>query len=202
MAENMRVFKTLVIGLGSTGTEILEALADRIDWEVGGLHRAPWLEFLAVETDVAKPNRFQGTDDFKTLGIPATAWRDILHRPEVYDSSIALNAWADAETLAQLPAQSIDSGAGHIRMVGRLALLYPPNYSEIKNAIAHRVARLRNLTDAQAKTALNVNNAGLEMNVQFAVNQASGQTGVRVIVVGTLCGGTCSGTAGDLSTLR
>ncbi|EYB66505.1 hypothetical protein DEIPH_ctg103orf0030 [Deinococcus phoenicis] len=198
MAENMRVFKTLVIGLGSTGTEILEALADRIDWEVGGLHRAPWLEFLAVETDVAKPNRFNGTDDFKTLGIPATAWSDMLHRPDIYDASIALNTWADAETLAQLPAQSIDSGAGHIRMVGRLALLYPPNYSEIKNAIAQRVARLRNLTDAQAKTALNLNNAGLEMNVQFAVNQASGQTGIRVIVVGTLCGGTCSGTASDI----
>ncbi len=201
MAENMRVFKTLVIGLGSTGTEILEALADRIDWEVGGLSRAPWIEFLAVETDVAKPNRFNGTDDFKTLGVPATAWRDMINRPELYDSSIALNAWADLETLQQLPAQSIDSGAGHIRMVGRLAFLYPPNYNEMKNSISQRVARLRNLTEAQAKTALNANNAGLEMNVQFAVNQASGQTGVRVIVVGTLCGGTCSGTANDIGIL-
>ena len=101
MAENMRVFKTLVIGLGSTGTEILESLADRIDWEVGGLARAPWVEFLAVETDVAKPNRFNGTDDFKTLSVPATAWRDMLSRPELYDSSIALNTWADLETLGQ-----------------------------------------------------------------------------------------------------
>lgn len=201
MAENMRVFKTLVIGLGSTGTEILESLADRIDWEVGGLARAPWVEFLAVETDVAKPNRFNGTDDFKTLSVPATAWRDMLSRPELYDSSIALNTWADLETLGQLPAQSIDSGAGHIRMVGRLALLYPPNYSEIKNAISQRVARLRNLTEAQAKAALNKDNAGLEMSVQFAVNQSSGQTGVRVIVVGTLCGGTCSGTASDVGIL-
>ncbi|MFC4452348.1 tubulin-like doman-containing protein [Deinococcus sonorensis] len=201
MAQDMRVFKTLVIGLGSTGTEILEALADRVDWEVGGLRRAPWIEFLAIETDVAKPNRFNGTDDFKTLGIPATAWRDLVHRPEIYEQSIALSQWADAETLQQLPAQSIDSGAGHIRMVGRLALLYPPNYAEIKNAISQRLARLRNLTDAQAKAALNANNAGLEMNVQFAVNEASGQTGVRVIVVGTLCGGTCSGTASDVGIL-
>jgi len=201
MAENMRVYKTLVIGLGSTGTEMLEALADRIDWEVGGLERAPWVEFLAIETDVAKANRFNGTDDFKTLGIPSAQWRDILHRPEIYDSSIALSQWADAETLAQLPAQSVDSGAGHIRMVGRLALLYPPNYSEIKNAINQRLAKLRNLSDAQAKTALNVNNPGLTMNVQFAVNEGSGQTGIRVIVVGTLCGGTCSGTASDIGIL-
>ncbi|PTA68591.1 tubulin-like doman-containing protein [Deinococcus arcticus] len=201
MADNMRVFKTLVIGLGSTGTEILEALAERIDWEVGGLSRAPWVQFLAIETDVAHQNRFNGTDDFKTLSVPATAWRDMLRNPENYESSIALEKWADLDTLAQLPAQSIDSGAGHIRMVGRLALLYPPNYNEIKNAINQRLARLRNLTDAQAKTALNTNNAGLEMNVQFAVNEASGQTGVRVIVVGTLCGGTCSGTANDVGIL-
>ncbi|WP_420596740.1 tubulin-like doman-containing protein [Deinococcus sp.] len=201
MAEQMRVFKTLVIGLGSTGTEMLEALADRIDWEVGGLRRAPWVEFLAIETDVAKQNRFNGTDDFKTLGVPATAWRDMLQHPENYDASIALDTWADLETLAQLPAQSIDSGAGHIRMVGRLALLYAPNYNEIKNGISQRLARLRQLSEAQAKTALNANNAGLEMDVQFAVNAASGQTGVRVIVVGTLCGGTCSGTASDIGIL-
>lgn len=201
MAENMRVFKTLVIGLGSTGTEILEALADRIEWEVGSLSRAPWVQFLAVETDVAKASRFNGTDDFKTLSVPATAWRNMLDHPELYDASIALNTWADHETLAQLPAQSIDSGAGHIRMVGRLALLYPPNYNEIKNSISQRIARLRNLTEAQAKTALNANNAGLEMNVQFAVNDASGQTGIRVIVVGTLVGGTCSGTANDIGIL-
>ena len=201
MAQDMRVFKTLVIGLGSTGTEILESLADRIDWEVGGLQRAPWVEFLAIETDVAKTSRFAGTDDFKTLGIPATSWRDILHRPEIYEPSIALSQWSDPETLAQLPAQSVDSGAGHIRMVGRLALLYPPNYSEIKNAISQRLARLRNLSDADAKTRLNTNNAGLTMDVQFAVNAASGQTGVRVIVVGTLCGGTCSGTASDIGIL-
>ena len=201
MAEQMRVFKTLVIGLGSTGTEILESLADRIDWEVGGLRRAPWVEFLAIETDVAKQNRFAGSDDFKTLAVPATAWRDMLQHPENYDASIALSTWADLETLAQLPAQSIDSGAGHIRMVGRLALLYAPNYSEIKNGIAQRVSKLRQLSEAQAKTALNANNAGLEMDVQFAVNEASQQTGVRIIVVGTLCGGTCSGTASDIGIL-
>ncbi|UQN08779.1 tubulin-like doman-containing protein [Deinococcus sp. QL22] len=201
MATDMRVFKTLVIGMGSTGTEILEALAERIDWEVGGLERAPWLEFLAIETDVAKQNRFNGTDDFKTLSIPASVWRDMKRQPELYDSSIALTSWADIETLEQLPAASIESGAGHIRMVGRLALLYPPNYSEIKNAISQRLARLRNLTEAQAKTALNANNAGLEMNVQFAVNASSDQTGVRVIVVGTLCGGTCSGTVSDIGIL-
>ncbi|UTA51971.1 tubulin-like doman-containing protein [Deinococcus radiodurans] len=67
--------------------------------------------------------------------------------------------------------------------------------------MSQRVARLRNLTEAQAKAALNKDNAGLEMSVQFAVNQASGQTGVRVIVVGTLCGGTCSGTASDVGIL-
>lgn len=199
MAQSMRVYKTLVIGLGSTGTEILESLADRIDWEVGNVARAPWVEFLAIETDVAKANRFNGTDDFKTLGIGSVAWRDMLQHPENYDASIALDTWADLETLGQLPSQGVDSGAGHIRMVGRLALLH--NYNEIKNGIASRVNRLRNLTEAAAKTALNTENAGLQMDVQFAVNESSQQTGLRIIVVGTLCGGTCSGTASDIGIL-
>jgi Tubulin like len=201
MAQQMRVYKTLVIGLGSTGTEILETLAERVDWEVGSLERAPWLQFLAVETDVAKASRFNGKDDFKTLSIPAASWRDILHHPENYDDSIALSSWADTETLNQLPAQSVSSGAGHIRMVGRLALLYPPNYNEIKNAINARLSRLRSLTEADAKAALNTNNTGSPMDVQFAVNEGNAQTGIRVIVVGTLCGGTCSGSVSDIGIL-
>lgn len=196
--HGMRVFKTLVIGLGSTGTEILEALADRIEWEVGSLDRAPWVQFLALETDAAKNSRFNGTDDFKTLTIPAAAWRDILTRPELYEDNIALSTWADHETLSQLNAQAVDAGAGNIRMVGRLALLFPTNYYNVKNAISQRLMNLRNLREADAKKALNVNNAGLEADIRFAINEASQQTGLRIIVVGTLCGGTCSGTAADM----
>lgn len=201
MSSNLRVLKTLVIGLGSTGTRILEALAERIEWEVGSLERAPWVQFLAIETDAAMKSRFNGTDDFRTLTIPAGVWRDVLERPELFEDSIALSRWADPETLRQLNAQGVNAGAGHIRMVGRLALLYPDNYRDIRNAVDERLSRLRQLRVGEAKRALNDNAAGLEADVSFAVDESSGQAGLRVIVAGTLVGGTCSGTAADLGIL-
>jgi len=191
---DLRVFKTLVVGLGSTGTRVCEALAERIEWEVGSLERAPWVEFLCIETNAAMKSRFNGTDDFRTLSISAAEYSDIINSPQNYDDSIALQRWADIETLRQLKAGAVDAGAGNIRMVGRLALLYPKNYINIKNALTDRIARLKGLTAAQAKGHLNKNAVGHEVDVVFA-------EGLRVIVTGTLLGGTCSGTAADFGIL-
>jgi hypothetical protein len=191
---DLRVTKTLVIGLGSTGTQICDALAERIESEVGSLERAPWIEFLCVETNAAERSRFNPGDNFKTLSIDAAEYSDLISAPQNYNDSIALTQWADVNTLRQLKAGAVDAGAGNIRMVGRLALLYPKNYANIKNAMSDRVARLRNLTPADAKNKLNKDAVGLETDVIFA-------EGIRVIVTGTLLGGTCSGTASDFGIL-
>ncbi len=192
--SDLRVQKTLVVGLGSTGTRVCNALAERIEWEVGGLERAPWVEFLCIETNASEPSRFNPGDDFKTLSLDASEYSDILNAPQNYNDSIALERWADIATLRQLKAGAVDAGAGNIRMVGRLALLYPRNYANIKNALTDRLARLRNLTPAEAKTKLNINAVGLETDVIFT-------DGLRIIVTGTLLGGTCSGTAADFGIL-
>ncbi|GGJ26101.1 tubulin-like doman-containing protein [Deinococcus roseus] len=199
--QNYRVFKTLVIGLGSTGTRILESLSERIDWEVGALKRAPWVQFLAIETDGSMKSRFNGSDDFRTLGIGPDAYRDIITNPQNYNESIALETWADIDTLRKLTAGAVDTGAGNIRMVGRLALLYPKNFHDIKGAINQRLSRLRDLTIADAKRALNEHNTGIETDLMFASNASTQGEGLRVIVVGTLVGGTCSGTASDMGIL-
>ena len=191
-----RVMKTFVVGLGSTGTRICEALAERIDGELGNLKRAPWVEFLCIETDAAMSSRFNGTDDFRTLSIRAEQYSDIITNPQNYNQSIALERWADIETLRMLPSGSVDSGAGNIRMVGRLALLYPDNYTDIKNALVSRLANLRNLTVSNATDALNTDAVGHENEVSFATTN-----GIRVIVAGTLLGGTCSGTVSDFGIL-
>jgi hypothetical protein len=191
---DLRVYKTLVVGLGSTGTRVCNALAERIEWEVGSLERAPWVEFLCIETNASEKSRFNPGDNFKTLTIDAAEYSDLIGSPQNYNESIALERWADVSTLRQLKAGAVDAGAGNIRMVGRLALLYPKNYTNIKNALTDRLARLRNLTPAEAKTKLNQNAIGLETDVIFA-------DGVRVIVTGTLLGGTCSGTASDFGIL-
>ncbi len=195
--SDLRVYKTLVIGLGSTGTRVCEELADRIDGEIGSLERAPWVEFLCLETDVSQRSpHFQGTDNFRTLSISPDVYSDILSNPHNYDDSIALTRWADLETLKQIPGKAVNTGAGNIRMVGRLALLYPDNYKDIKLALEARLAKLRDLTAAQAKVKLNHDAVGHETEISFA-----SQMDLRIFVVGTLMGGTCSGSASDMGIL-
>ncbi len=191
---DIRVIKTLVVGLGSTGTRVCNALAERIEWEVGELNKAPWVEFLCIETNAQEKSRFNPSDNFKTLSLNASEYSDILNNPANYNDSLALEQWADTNTLRQLKAGAVDAGAGNIRMVGRLAFLYPRNFVNIKNALTERLARLRNLTPAQAKTALNKDAIGHEQEVIFA-------EGIRIILTGTLLGGTCSGTAADMGIL-
>lgn len=192
--SDMRVIKTLVVGLGSTGTRVCNALAERMEWEVGDLAKAPWVEFLCIETNAQEKSRFNPSDNFKTLSLTSAEYSDVLSNPANYNDSIALENWADVHTLRQLKAGAVDAGAGNIRMVGRLAFLYPRNFVNIKNALTERLARLRNLTPAQAKSALNKDAIGHEQEVMFA-------QGLRIIVTGTLLGGTCSGTAADLAIL-
>lgn|GEM_PF-1615141 len=194
--SDLRVLKTLVIGLGSTGTRVCEALAERLEWEVGSLERAPWVEFLCLETDATQKSRFNNTENFRTLGISPEAYSDILSNPHNYDDSIALTQWADLETLNQIPGKAVNVGAGNIRMVGRLSLLFPDNYRDVKLALEARLARLRNLTAAQAKEKLNQNAVGHETEVSLV-----GSDDIRVFVTGTLLGGTCSGTASDMGIL-
>jgi hypothetical protein len=43
--------RALIIGLGSTGYDICKQLLERVQWEHGGLERAPWLEILILETE-------------------------------------------------------------------------------------------------------------------------------------------------------
>jgi hypothetical protein len=191
---DFKVLKTLVIGLGSSGTRVCEALAERIDWEVRSLGRAPWVEFLCIETDNAMKSRFNGTEHFRTLSITAQEYYDLVNNPQNYDASIALSRWADIETLKQLQGGAVSAGAGNIRMVGRLSLLYSRNYDMIKQAIGDRLARLRGLSLKTAEEKLNQGVGGSEDSVEFA----DSGTGLRVIVVGTLLGGTCSGTLNDM----
>ena len=188
---NRNVIRTLVIGLGSTGTRVCNDIADRIKWEVGGLDRAPWVQFLCAETNAAERSVFNGTPDFYSMSISSDEYQTVLARPHDYDPSLALTKWADLNTLGQLKAGAVDAGAGNIRMVGRLALLWPRNFDAISDKIRDRLDRLRQLSAAEATRTLNE-------GVVTDATQVSIEPGLRIIIAGTLLGGTCSGTAGDV----
>lgn len=188
----MRVIKTLVIGLGSTGTRICDAVAKRIEWELQKLDRAPWVRFLCIETNENQESALHHTGDFQVIKISAEEYQHIIQTPEHFDEKIHLTRWADMDTLRKLPGNEVSAGAGNIRMVGRLAFMYDTNYNVIKYAITKRLRELRELTEAKATEERGALSDGSNPAIEFAVGGE-----VRIFVVGTLCGGTCSGLTAD-----
>ena len=190
MAQSVSYIKTLVIGLGSTGTRVCNELVRRIEWEMGSLERAPWVRFLAVETNSNEPSPLRRTGDFQSIGFRTAEYNDLLANSRHYDDKIGLERWADMDTLRKL--SDPEGGAGNIRMVGRLALLHGDNFNNIKTGVVSRVESLRDLKPDTAQEKRGPLPDGTNPEVYFGADGA-----VRIFVVGTLCGGTCSGLAPD-----
>jgi hypothetical protein len=189
-----RVYKTLVIGLGSTGARVVDRLASAVAWELGGGEKAPWLEYLCLETDANELAKLPHVrpEDFRVLGVDKTEFALMVANPSQFDPTNGLSSWIDLPTVRKLPDGSVQSGVGNIRMVGRLAFLHKANFEVVKQMVARRLDRLRALTANAATEARGKLQGGANPPVTFASPH------VQVYVVGTLCGGTASGVAGDM----
>lgn len=198
----MECTKALIIGLGSTGAEICSKLAERISWEMQiqpdseSLRvNVPWVRFLCIETNASgKPRNIQ-PEDFLTLTISADKWHNILAFSSAYDEAIEFQQWADIDTLKLLHDNSIHAGAGNIRMVGRLAFLYPENFDKVHLALNTRLTDLQSLDSATANERLPEAFKQHNPPVKLFFTGNGGQP--VIYVVGTLCGGTCSGIVSD-----
>lgn len=190
----MQVIKTLVIGLGSSGLEVCSFLADRIRWELGSVQRAPWVRFLGIETNNAARSPLADMGDLLILNISSDEYSAVLNGNPAYDERYRLSAWIDPDTLRQIPQSDVSGGAGNIRMVGRLVLFL--RHDDLRRGISIRLNDLRRLTPADAMERRGPLPSGENPEIVFS---AGGK--VRVFVVGTLCGGTCSGMAADFGLL-
>lgn len=186
----MEVTKTLVIGLGSTGTRVCNNLIRRLNWQYGSARRAPWVEFMAVETNNNEPSAvLRDRGDFYPIGLDARMYGQLLQDPQSH-RKIQLDRWADLNTLRKL--KDTEGGAGNIRMVGRLTFMTDPNFTKIKLALLDRLSRLRDLQSSAAQATRGPLQDGSNPTINFA---SGGE--IRVFVVGTLCGGTGSGLLPD-----
>ena len=186
----MEVTKTLVIGLGSTGTRVCNNLMRRLKWEYGDADKAPWVQFMAIETnnkEEAEDLRDRG--DFFPIGLDARQYSQLLANPQDH-RKVHLEQWADMGTLRRL--KDTEGGAGNIRMVGRLTFMLDPNYTTVKRALMDRLGRLRTLQASDAFETRGSLPDGSNPQLRFS---AGGE--VRIFVVGTLCGGTGSGLLPD-----
>lgn len=189
--------KTIIVGMGSQGYAVCDQLSRRIESEFGSLDRVPWLRMLVFETEAAIGASRLGQEGVgRHIGIDATTFGDMVGSPQKYEESIDLPNWADAASLAAGGVPT--NGANNRRMTGRLCWLAPDNFSVFDDAFRRTYHELAQLTPAEATNRRGTLRDGTNPAVAFAAAGANAAQSVRVFVVGTLAGGTNSGSFVDI----
>ncbi len=182
MSRPTVVFRpTVVIGLGGTGYEVVLKLKKRFIDAYGSVPEI--IQFLSIDTTENIQEREKSPDGNKV----------VLEPNELYAISVAnpgglvggRNEHIDEWWPKQIPSHGIINGAGQIRARGRLALF--AKVGDISSLIGQAINKVRGIrTSKQA----------------FSDNfQVSNRDGVEIFIVGSLAGGTGSGTFLDTAFL-
>ncbi|MEA5510887.1 tubulin-like doman-containing protein [Crocosphaera sp. UHCC 0190] len=187
--QTRAIKRTICIGLGGTGRDVLMRIRRFIIDKYGKLNQLPVISFVQIDTD---------KDSFNSSGLPTgntyhgeeILFRDaekvitsmtsqdvdnLLHElehPTLFEGAYShIESWFHPQLKGHVKA--IEDGAHGIRPVGRLAFFH--NYRTIKTAIENAENRTRGHEEFLLKKRLNV------------------QQGLDIFIVGSLCGGTGSG---------
>lgn len=183
--------RTICIGLGGTGRDVLMRIRRLVVDRYGSLDRLPLVRFVHIDTDRASTqatslstgNSYNGQSlSFKpteTVGATMTT-------PEVDNfvrglkRSLDLESRGPYENIRQWfpygllnDLKAVEEGAKGIRPVGRLAFFH--NYRKIQEAISRAEQLTRTAPPSLIKEGLRT------------------EPGLNIFVVGSLCGGTGSG---------
>jgi len=183
--------RTICIGLGGTGRDVLMRIRRLIVDRYGDLSELPIVRFVHIDTDKAATqvsglrtgSTYHGVDlsfrDSEKVGATMTSaevtnFVQGLERRSNYDRKGPYDhiaRWFPPQLLRNIKA--VEEGAKGIRPVGRLAFFH--NYQKIKTAVETAEGRTRG-------HAANLLKSGLRI-----------EPGLNIFVVGSLCGGTGSG---------
>lgn len=178
--------RTLIVGLGSTGRDVVDNIIQRIEWSKGSLEETPWVEFLVMETEHLAGIASQRTDNYVGLDVPDNRFRSLIDTPGQFAEQLDLPRWLDRDVI---PAGiDFSKGAGNVRMAGRLAFLEPTSFTQAKAAVADRLRALAAVTDAEVNAKIPQMNGAITLDPK-----------TRVVVMGTVCGGTASGSFLDVA---
>lgn len=180
--------KALLIGLGSTGAMVCNQILEKIVWTHGSPDNVPWIRTVVLETAHLAPESLASRyAKCVHLKIDVNDYANLITNPQNYKQSIDFPSWDIPEITGTHTA--IANGASNIRIMGRLALLF--NYETVKKVISDEVDKLVSLSSQQASVEFS-KESDVPVNVAFSNDT------VYVYVVGTLCGGTASGSFIDL----
>ena len=177
METQLDLRKTLVIGLGTTGKKVAEYVAEHLNWQFGSFEKANWVRLLVLETD--KSSSPLG-DRVLHGGMSGDEFNQYVMQPKTAGADFDFYDWQDSTLFDGIPDPA--SGAGNVRMVGRLCLFHSPTYQKLRMRVERDMEHLLGLTPQ--KVAEGLEQPGLSVHFQ---------QDTVVYVVGTLCGGTCSG---------
>ena len=191
---------TLFVGLGTTGTNILKTLRLLMSEEYrdSGL---PIFRYVSIETREAEtgdnPRQFKDYEQISVVNatiedtVPIRRKLDSNQPRSVYNPH--LKDWLNPLLLDQI--QSFKDGAGNIRMAGRLCLW--ENWEEIRRTLSS--ARNDIIDHANIQRTQEILTKHYEAKNLDVPNQLVDQDGINAYVVGTLCGGSCSGMFIDMA---
>lgn len=219
MEQSLKIKPTVYVGLGTTGMEILNHLRrlNHLEYGKAGL---PIFRYVSIETDAGKTGIDPQIDDNHIVfgyedGVPKSFGfghpprpyevNEVIHTTLSYPEPIRarvnspdspifnehLASWLDVRILDS-PAVNGGSGAGNLRMAGRLALWENWNKGSYVrsrllaayNTVQHQVHR---------KDAESTLRDHFEQPIEVDADTHN------IFIVGTLCGGTCSGMLLDIA---
>ena len=214
----MKIRPTLYVGLGTTGMKILDHLR-LLNYNEYGSVEYPIFRYISIETDTSNDRIVSEIDGdldyirYDERGVPTvydsgprpeSAGNKIIHTtipatepirntidPNHSSYNSHLNAWLDPKIL-DLDATTRAGGAGNLRMVGRLSLWENwDKQSRVQQNL--REAYDAVWEDSNKKKAVQV------LKGHFGEEIPIDEENRNVFIVGTLCGGTCSGMLLDIA---
>ena len=185
--------RTLLLGLGTTGACVCGQILEQLDWSYGNFDNIPWVKCVILETLELSAALQELTRSAKTiqLHIDRQQYGALISNPSHWDRQIAFSSWNNPSLTGTQDA--IEHGANNNRMLGRLALLYPPNFDVVVEALRGALAELRAL-DPRVAAERYSRSQPEAVNINFSPN-------IEVYVAGTLAGGTSSGCFIDIGYL-
>jgi len=182
---------SLFIGLGSTGAEILGHLQELIvqEYMIEGFPVTRLLCYVTEESD-GRFLRHTNREQVMYITVPSTqVIRDEVHLASTRASK-ALGAWLAEETCRNVTR--FVNGSNAMRMAGRLNLWH--NYDKIRKKTAQNIMACTSIDARRAAADHLASHLAIDANRVEEIVEA----GLNIYVVGSLCGGTCSGMFLDL----
>jgi hypothetical protein len=180
MSRPTVVFRpTVVIGLGGTGYEVVLKLKKRFIDAYGYVPEI--IRFLSIDTTENIQSREKSPDGTKVVLEPNELYAISVANPLPLTRNDHIEEWWPKN----IPTSSLISGAGQIRARGRLAFF--AKVGDINGLIAQAINAVREIRSSKQAYSDNF--------------QVSNRDGVEVFIIGSLAGGTGSGTFLDVAFL-